>query len=68
MNPDKGLIKPDLTFYIDAKPELLQSRSEFGEERYERVEFQKKVADAYAKFKELSRDDPHWITIDSENK
>lgn len=65
MNPDRGLVKPDLTFFIDANPELLTSRSEFGQERYERLEFQKKVSDAYSRFKDLESHDPHWVTVDA---
>ena len=43
-------------------------RSNYGQERYERVEFQKKVSEAYGKFKEMSRDDGHWVTIEADNK
>lgn len=67
-NPDIGLVKPDLTFYIDADPEEIQKRSNYGEERYEKVEFQKRVQMAYGKFKELARDDSHWVTVEANNK
>lgn len=61
-------MKPDLTFFIDANPETIQSRSDYGQERYERIEFQKRVSDAYGKFKDLSRDDDHWVTVPAEGK
>ena len=51
MAPDRGLVKPDLTFFIDANADTIKSRANYGEERYEKVEFQKKVAEAYGKFK-----------------
>ena len=61
-------MKPDLTFYIDADPEVIQTRSNYGEERYEKVEFQKKVSEAYGKFKELLKDDAHWVTVKADHK
>lgn len=36
---DKGLLKPDLVFYIDVGPDEIAKRSGFGDERYEKVEF-----------------------------
>jgi dTMP kinase len=42
-NPDKGLIQPDLVFFIDVNPEETKLRSGYGDERYEKYEFQKKV-------------------------
>ena len=62
------MVKPDLTFYIDADPEMIQARANYGEERYEKVEFQKKVSEAYSKFKELSKDDGHWVTVRADRK
>ena len=61
-------MKPDLTFYIDADPDEIKKRSNYGEERYEKVEFQKRVQDAYGKFKEMARDDAHWVTVNANNK
>lgn len=39
MAPDRGLVKPDLTFFIDANADTIKSRANYGEERYEKVEF-----------------------------
>ncbi len=61
-------MKPDLTFYIDADPDEIKKRSNYGEERYEKVEFQKRVQEAYGKFKEMARDDAHWVTVEASNK
>jgi dTMP kinase len=63
--PDSGLVKPDLTFFIDANAETISLRSNYGQERYERVEFQKKVSESYGKLRELARDDSHWVTVDA---
>jgi len=68
MSPDRGLVKPDLTIYIDANAEVLKGRSDYGQERFEEVKFQKKVSEAYSKFKELSRDDAHWVTVQADSK
>eukprot|EP00349_Pseudokeronopsis_sp_Brazil_P006847 CAMPEP_0202972360 /NCGR_PEP_ID=MMETSP1396-20130829/35813_1 /ASSEMBLY_ACC=CAM_ASM_000872 /TAXON_ID= /ORGANISM="Pseudokeronopsis sp., Strain Brazil" /LENGTH=70 /DNA_ID=CAMNT_0049702681 /DNA_START=199 /DNA_END=411 /DNA_ORIENTATION=+ len=37
--PDKGLIIPDLIFYIDVDAEDIAAREGYGEEKYEKVEF-----------------------------
>ena len=34
---DKGLMEPDLVFYLRSEPELLAKRSGYGEERFERL-------------------------------
>lgn len=52
LGADRGLLRPDLVFYIDAKADVLAKRAGFGEERFEKVEFQSKVEQAYKKFKE----------------
>lgn len=40
----EGLPTPDRTFFLSIDPQLLASRSGFGAERYERVDFQRTVA------------------------
>jgi len=42
-NADKGLIKPDLVFYLNANPEDIEKRGGFGEERFEKTNFQNLV-------------------------
>jgi dTMP kinase len=46
---DAGLISPDIVFYMKMAPDQAKSRSEYGEERYEKIDFQKKVAEQYEK-------------------
>lgn len=59
---DDGLMKPDCVIYIDVLPEVASKRGEWGEERYEVLEFQEKVYDAY---KVLSGcDDVEWVVVD----
>jgi len=58
--PDVGLLKPDLVLFLAADPEVLKARGGFGEERYEKEEFQKEVA---KRFSEL--EDPTWIKVDA---
>jgi len=44
---DKGLPKPDIIFYIDLTEEDVARRAGFGDERFEKKDFQKKVREAY---------------------
>ena len=53
LNADRGLVKPDLVFYIDLDMDTIKERSGFGDERYEKTEFQAKVRDQFEGFKEL---------------
>lgn len=61
-------MKPDLTFFIDANAETISKRANYGEERYEKVDFQRRVADAYAKFKAEATHDDHWVTVSADGK
>jgi dTMP kinase len=45
--PEKGLPKPDVIFFIRISPQVAKERAEYGGERYERIEFQEKVAEKY---------------------
>ena len=40
---DKGLPKPDICFYLESVESDLSQRGGFGEEKYEKMEFQQKV-------------------------
>jgi dTMP kinase len=46
---DRGLVQPDLVIYLRADAEVLSKRANFGEERFEKVEFQRKVQSAFEK-------------------
>ncbi|KAL9963593.1 hypothetical protein ACROYT_G027116 [Oculina patagonica] len=59
-NPDRGLPNPDVVFYLDISTEDAQTRGSYGEERYEKVEFQERVAEIY---KQLKNND--WKVVDA---
>uniref|UniRef100_A0A7N0U9B7 Thymidylate kinase n=1 Tax=Kalanchoe fedtschenkoi TaxID=63787 RepID=A0A7N0U9B7_KALFE len=58
--PEKGLLAPDLVLYLDIQPEEAAERGGYGGERYEQLEFQKKVSQQY-----LMMRDHSWKIIDA---
>ncbi|SCQ17313.1 thymidylate kinase, putative [Plasmodium ovale] len=64
MNPDQGLIKPDVVFYLNVSPSYAKNRSEYGEEIYEKIEVQKKIYETYEHFSE----EDYWINVDATKK
>ncbi|KAJ3129640.1 hypothetical protein HK098_000791 [Nowakowskiella sp. JEL0407] len=58
--PDVGLPQPDVVIFMDVPPEDAALRDGFGNERYEKLDFQKKV---YLTFKKL--EDPTWKCVDA---
>ena len=50
-NPDRGLPSPDVVFYLDISTTDAMSRASFGNERYEKAEFQAQVAEVYKQLK-----------------
>lgn len=62
--PERGLPAPDAVLYLDLSPEEAQKRGDYGEERYEKVELQRRVGDAFRALRERhSRPDSEWIVI-----
>ncbi|XP_034476346.1 thymidylate kinase [Drosophila innubila] len=61
--PDRGLIKPDAVFYLKAQPEELISRGSYGMERYEKLDFQRKVAKVFDKF--CTQESSYWHEFDA---
>jgi len=59
--PDVGLPCPDLVCFLDVSEEVAKARSDFGEERYEKTEFQAKVRDNYDLLS-----DSTWKLIDAD--
>ncbi|CAM6095268.1 unnamed protein product [Calypogeia fissa] len=57
---DKGLPAADLVLYLDISPEVAAQRGEYGQERYENLEFQKKVALCYQALQ-----DSTWQRVDA---
>lgn len=58
--PEVGLLAPDLVLYLDIQPEKATERGGYGGERYEQLEFQKKVAQCYQVLHDAS-----WKIIDA---
>ena len=58
--PDVGLPAPDVVFYLKLSPEAAQQRAVYGEERYEKVDFQKKVERLFEALK-----GPEWHELDA---
>lgn len=52
--PDIGLPRPDAIVYLTLSSEAAAQRGNYGEERYEQTDFQKKVADNFAALTEDS--------------
>ncbi|XP_011178067.1 thymidylate kinase [Zeugodacus cucurbitae] len=63
MAPEKGLIRPDAVFYLKAPIEHLMERGDFGGERYEKKDFQSKVASVFNRMCEEQKE--FWHTIDA---
>ncbi|XP_062521689.1 thymidylate kinase-like [Corticium candelabrum] len=58
--PDRGLIRPDLVIYLELPVDAAVKRAEYGAERYEKVDFQRRVFECYEQLKE-----PDWQVLDA---
>lgn len=54
---EQGLPAPDLVFLLDILPEVAAQRPGYGEERYERIEFQTSVRNAFVALQQAACDD-----------
>ena len=62
--PEIGLPAPDLTLFLDVKPEIAVQRGGYGEERYEKQEVQTRVRQVFERIgKEMGGD--RWVVIDA---
>ena len=75
LNADRGLIEPDLIFYIDIDKETIKQRAGFGDERYEKVDFQEKVREQYHRFQDMyvarqgaDSQSGVWVALDAKGK
>jgi dTMP kinase len=65
-SPDINLPSPDLTLFLDVSPDIARQRGGYGEERYEKEEMQRKVAEVFRRIgKEISEDGGRWVGIDA---
>lgn len=60
---EKDLPCPDVVFFLDVDPWDATKRFGYGEERYEKLEFQKSVASAYK-----SLMDDSWVILDAKKE
>jgi len=60
--PDKGLPKPDIVIQLHVDQDCAQGRGGFGEERYERTDFQNKVRGLYEQLAEQNQE--IWKRVD----
>jgi len=61
--PDKGLPEPDLVLYMNVSAEVARQRGGYGEERYEREEFQAKVGQQFIRLGSLER---NWRIVNAD--
>eukprot|EP00611_Tribonema_gayanum_P019618 TRINITY_DN3432_c0_g1_i4.p2 TRINITY_DN3432_c0_g1~~TRINITY_DN3432_c0_g1_i4.p2 ORF type:complete len:229 (-),score=62.38 TRINITY_DN3432_c0_g1_i4:257-943(-) len=61
--PDKGLPAPDVVIYLDLAVEAAMERGQFGEERYEKADFQRRVRDNFMALK--AADGERWAVVDA---
>ncbi|XP_031270079.1 thymidylate kinase-like [Pistacia vera] len=59
--PEFGLLAPDLVLYLDIPPEKAAERGGYGGERYDHLEFQKKVAQCYQILCDSSSSESEYI-------
>lgn len=59
-NPDKGLVRPDITFFLDLPTAEAEKRGGFGEERYEKRELQERVREVFLQLR-----GKEWVMIDA---
>lgn len=63
---ETGLIKPDITIFINTKPEIACKRKGFGTDLYDNIEFQKKIYQTYRNFIETESENLFYITQSTE--
>lgn len=62
--PDLGLLKPDVFFFLNVSEEEQVRRAGFGQERYEKREFQRNVAEIFHKI--LPNNDSTFHLVDAD--
>lgn len=65
--PDSGLPQPDAVIFLDMPVENASKRGNYGEERYEKIDFQKKIREKYLELKSDDNGKVTWYTINADN-
>ncbi|KAH9513858.1 dTMP kinase [Bulinus truncatus] len=60
-SPDVGLIKPDRVIYLTVSEDKMAQRANYGNERYEKIDFQKQVHQVFMKLQE-----PYWQIVSAD--
>eukprot|EP00161_Ancyromonas_sigmoides_P000300 TRINITY_DN10204_c0_g1_i1.p1 TRINITY_DN10204_c0_g1~~TRINITY_DN10204_c0_g1_i1.p1 ORF type:complete len:220 (+),score=20.78 TRINITY_DN10204_c0_g1_i1:26-661(+) len=63
--PENGLPRPDAVFYMELSEGVAETRGGFGQERYEKPEFQKAVSHQFSALSALSGGATRWIRINA---
>ncbi len=63
MSCDVGLPRPDLVLFLDISEHAAAARASYGEERYETLDLQRKVASVFARVRNTSRES--WQAVDA---
>jgi dTMP kinase len=58
MSPDIGLPQPDQVIFLNLSESEAAGRGDFGRERYEQTEFQRKVKEIFFQLKD--KDSSYW--------
>ena len=64
--PDISLPAPDLTLFLSVSPEAQRARGGFGEERYEKADFQERVEHVFERIGVEMGDGSRWIAVDAD--
>jgi|TARA_B100000780_G_scaffold274079_1_gene238584 dTMP kinase len=63
--PEVGLPSPDVVLFLDMSIEQAKERGQFGEERYEKEEFQRTVRKRFQELMETENSKVPWCVIDA---
>jgi dTMP kinase len=64
-NPDRGLPRPDVVFYLSISVDDALKRGDFGNERYEKADFQRKVKTIFEEKLMLADPQEKWLKVDA---
>lgn len=63
--PDRGLPRPDVVFYLSISVDDALKRGDFGNERYEKADFQRKVMTLFEEKLMVADSEETWLTVDA---
>ena len=63
--PEIGLPAPDVILFLDMTIEQAKERGQFGEERYEKEEFQRTVRLRFQQLMEAEGSKVPWVVVDA---